>query len=135
MRGSGVSKKTEGSVSYPSVAASLRNSSSLGNGDTLLPKSTSVRGQDYPTTDSVRPADSIVAPEIISADLLRVVDTFSNIDDDTDDSPTEGFSSISEAIEDIRQGKVSMPYNSAFHGLSATVNLSNKICCYHLVFS
>ncbi|PNT68875.1 probable bifunctional riboflavin biosynthesis protein RIBA 2, chloroplastic isoform X2 [Brachypodium distachyon] len=106
LRGSGVSKKTEGSVSYPSVAASLRNSSSLGNGDTLLPKSTSVRGQDYPTTDSVRPADSIVAPEIISADLLRVVDTFSNIDDDTDDSPTEGFSSISEAIEDIRQGKL-----------------------------
>ncbi|KQJ99989.1 probable bifunctional riboflavin biosynthesis protein RIBA 2, chloroplastic [Brachypodium distachyon] len=130
LRGSDVSKETKGSVSYSfvansrnanvksvglRVAASLKNISSfpdegyLENDDTLLPKSTSVRGQDYPTTDSVLPTDSIVVPEIISTDLFRAVDTFSNDNDDTEhdlDSPTEGFSSISEAIEDIRQGKL-----------------------------
>ncbi|KAL6859074.1 hypothetical protein ACP4OV_018076 [Aristida adscensionis] len=42
----------------------------------------------------------------ISADMAPVVDGFSGDDDELDlDWPTEGFSSIPEAIEDIRQGK------------------------------
>jgi 3,4-dihydroxy 2-butanone 4-phosphate synthase / GTP cyclohydrolase II len=54
--------------------------------------------------------DSTVAPEILSADLARVADKFSDGDADSVldlDSPTEGFASIADAIEDIRQGKVS----------------------------
>ena len=43
----------------------------------------------------------------IAADMAPVVDGFSADDDELDlDLPTEGFSSIPEAIEDIRQGKV-----------------------------
>lgn len=46
----------------------------------------------------------------IAADMAPVVDGFSAADDELDlDCPTEGFSSIPEAIEDIRQGKV-CPY-------------------------
>ncbi|CAO2191832.1 unnamed protein product [Urochloa humidicola] len=47
-----------------------------------------------------------VALGTIAADMAPVVDGFSADDDELDlDSPTEGFSSIPEAIEDIRQGK------------------------------
>lgn len=123
--GSDVSKQAKGSVSYSfptnsrnanmkslglKIAASLKKNSGLPadgcleNDDTLSLKSTSVRAQDHPTTNSV-----IVAAEIISTDLSCVVDTLSNEEDDAEldlDSPTEGFSSISEAIEDIRQGKL-----------------------------
>ncbi|XP_048534291.1 probable bifunctional riboflavin biosynthesis protein RIBA 2, chloroplastic isoform X3 [Triticum urartu] len=122
--GSDISKQAKGSVSYSfptnsrnanmksvglKIAASLKKNSGLPadgcleNDDTLSLKSTSVRAQDHPTTNSV-----IVAAEIISTDLSCVVDTLSNEEDDAEldlDSPTEGFSSISEAIEDIRQGK------------------------------
>jgi 3,4-dihydroxy 2-butanone 4-phosphate synthase/GTP cyclohydrolase II len=52
----------------------------------------------------------MVAPEILSANLARVADKFADEDTDTEldlDSPTEGFASIADAIEDIRQGKVS----------------------------
>lgn len=82
-----------------------------GNSDTLLPKSTSVRGQDHPVADPVLPMDSMITPEILSTNLARAVDKFSDDDTDTEldlDSPTEGFASIAEAIEDIRQGKVSI---------------------------
>ncbi|XP_044412768.1 probable bifunctional riboflavin biosynthesis protein RIBA 2, chloroplastic isoform X2 [Triticum aestivum] len=127
--GSDVSKQAKGSVSYSfptnsrnanmkslglKIAASLKKNSGfpadgcLENDDTLSLKSTSVRAQDHPTTNSVIPVDSVVAAEIISTDLSCVVDTLSNEEDDAEldlDSPTEGFSSISEAIEDIRQGK------------------------------
>ncbi|CAM0945570.1 unnamed protein product [Alopecurus aequalis] len=126
LRGSDVSKESKGSVSFPTnarnanmkslgltTAASLKNNIGFPtNGetdDTLLRKSTSVRGQDHPTTDSDLPAGSIVAAEILSTDLSRIADTFLNDEDDTEldlDSPTEGFASISEAIEDIRQGKL-----------------------------
>ncbi|XP_047060323.1 probable bifunctional riboflavin biosynthesis protein RIBA 1, chloroplastic isoform X1 [Lolium rigidum] len=42
----------------------------------------------------------------ISADMAPIIDGFSADDDELDlDLPTEGFSSIPEAIEDIRQGK------------------------------
>lgn len=51
-----------------------------------------------------------VALGTIAADMAPVVDGFSADDDELDlDFPTEGFSSIPEAIEDIRQGKV-LPY-------------------------
>ncbi|TVU05486.1 hypothetical protein EJB05_48652, partial [Eragrostis curvula] len=47
-----------------------------------------------------------VALGTIAADMAPVVDGFSADDDELDlDRPTEGFSSIPEAIEDIRQGK------------------------------
>jgi 3,4-dihydroxy 2-butanone 4-phosphate synthase/GTP cyclohydrolase II len=52
----------------------------------------------------------MVAPEILSANLARVADKFTDDDTDTEldlDSPTEGFASIADAIEDIQQGKVS----------------------------
>uniref|UniRef100_M8B9M5 Riboflavin biosynthesis protein ribBA, chloroplastic n=1 Tax=Aegilops tauschii TaxID=37682 RepID=M8B9M5_AEGTA len=156
--GSDVSKQAKGSVSYSfptnsrnanmksvglKIAASLKKNSGfpadgcLENDDTLSLKSTSVRAQDHPTTNSVIPVDSVVAAEIISTDLSCVVDTLSNEEDDAEldlDSPTEGFSSISEAIEDIRQGKVSTPCNSLFDGLFVIVDLSNKFWyCYMLV--
>jgi 3,4-dihydroxy 2-butanone 4-phosphate synthase / GTP cyclohydrolase II len=85
-------------------------SSISGNGEMRLPKSATVRGQDHPVADVVSPmGDSVVAPEILSANLARVADKFSYGDADTEldlDSPTEGFASIADAIEDIRQGKV-----------------------------
>ena len=93
--------KSDGS--YPSGGVSA-------NGDTLLPKSTSIRGQDHPVADPVLPMDSMITPEILSTNLARVVEKFADDDTDTEldlDSPTEGFASIADAIEDIRQGKVS----------------------------
>lgn len=159
LRGSDVSKQAKGSVSYSfptnsrnanmksvglKIAASLKKNSGfpadgcLENDDTLSLKSTSVRAQDHPTTNSVIPVDSVVAAEIISTDLSCVVDTLSNEEDDAEldlDSPTEGFSSISEAIEDIRRGKVSTPCNSLFDGLFVIVDLSNKFCYCYMVFS
>ncbi|XP_066321895.1 probable bifunctional riboflavin biosynthesis protein RIBA 2, chloroplastic isoform X1 [Miscanthus floridulus] len=92
--------KSDGS--YPSGGVSA-------NGDTLLPKSTSIRGQDHPVADPVLPMDSMITPEILSTNLARVVEKFSDDDTDTEldlDSPTEGFASIADAIEDIRQGKL-----------------------------
>ncbi|AQK53136.1 probable bifunctional riboflavin biosynthesis protein RIBA 2, chloroplastic isoform X3 [Zea mays] len=80
-----------------------------GNGNTLLPKSTSVRGEDHPVADPVLPMDSMMTPEILSANLALVMDKFSDDDTDTEldlDSPTEGFASIPDAIEDVRQGKL-----------------------------
>ncbi|KAL6634111.1 hypothetical protein ACP70R_026782 [Stipagrostis hirtigluma subsp. patula] len=130
LKGCSLSNETKGPVcSFFTVNSSnakvkspgLRISSSLkkdggypassvsGNGDVLLPKSTSVRGQDHPTADPVLPMDSMVVPEILSANLARVADKFSDDDTDTEldlDSPTEGFASIADAIEDIRQGKL-----------------------------
>ncbi|CAL4887165.1 unnamed protein product [Urochloa decumbens] len=112
LKGCSVSKETKGSVCSlfsPSSnnvkvkSVGLRIASSLKN------QSTSVRGQDYPVSDSVLPTESMVAPEILSANLARVVDKFADDDTDTEldlDSPTEGFASIADAIEDIRQGKL-----------------------------
>ena len=131
MKGCSVSKETKGSVcnlftpnsnNAKVKSVGLRISSSLkrdggypaggasGNGDVLLPRSTSVRGQDHSVADPVLSTDSMVAPEILSANLARVADKFADEDTDTEldlDSPTEGFASIADAIEDIRQGKVS----------------------------
>ncbi|XP_062222994.1 probable bifunctional riboflavin biosynthesis protein RIBA 2, chloroplastic [Phragmites australis] len=130
MNGCSVSKETKGAVysfftansnNAKVKSAGLRIASSLkrdggypagsvsGNGDTLLPKSTSVHGQDHPIADPVLPMDSMIVPEILSANLTRVADKFSDDDTDTEfdlDSPTEGFASIADAIEDIRQGKL-----------------------------
>jgi 3,4-dihydroxy 2-butanone 4-phosphate synthase/GTP cyclohydrolase II len=55
--------------------------------------------------------DSMITPEILSTNLARAVEKFADDDTDTEldlDSPTEGFTSIADAIEDIRQGKVSI---------------------------
>ncbi|KAM0897781.1 hypothetical protein ACQ4PT_022353 [Festuca glaucescens] len=130
LRSSDLSKESKGSVSFPAnlrnanmkspgltIAASLKKNVGFPadgyseNDGTLLPKSTSVRGQDHPNIDSDLPVGSVAAAEIISTDLSRVAlaDTFLNDEDDTEldlDSPTEGFASISDAIEDIRQGKL-----------------------------
>jgi 3,4-dihydroxy 2-butanone 4-phosphate synthase/GTP cyclohydrolase II len=130
LNGCSVSKETKGSVcslftpnsnNAKVKSVGLRISSSLkrdggypaggasGNGDVLLPRSTSVRGQDHSVADPVLPTDSMVAPEILSANLARVADKFADEDTDTEldlDSPTEGFASIADAIEDIRQGKL-----------------------------
>ncbi|PAN06625.1 hypothetical protein PAHAL_1G277100 [Panicum hallii] len=130
LNGCSVSKETKGSVcslftpnsnNAKVKSMGLRISSSLkrdggypaggasGNGDVLLPRSTSVRGQDHSVADPVLPTDSMVAPEILSANLARVADKFADEDTDTEldlDSPTEGFASIADAIEDIRQGKL-----------------------------
>jgi 3,4-dihydroxy 2-butanone 4-phosphate synthase/GTP cyclohydrolase II len=99
------------------IAASLRKNVGFPadgyseNDDTLLRKSTSLRGQDHPTADSDLPLGSVAAAEIISTELSRVAlaDTFLNDENDAEldlDSPTEGFASIADAIEDIRQGKL-----------------------------
>uniref|UniRef100_K3YH11 GTP cyclohydrolase II n=1 Tax=Setaria italica TaxID=4555 RepID=K3YH11_SETIT len=58
----------------------------------------------------VNPSNAVQADAValgtIAADMAPVVDGFSADDDELDlDFPTEGFSSIPEAIEDIRQGK------------------------------
>ncbi|KAM0850805.1 hypothetical protein ACQ4PT_052845 [Festuca glaucescens] len=130
LRSTDVSKESKGSVSFPAnsrnanmkslgltIAASLKKNVGFPadgyseNDDTLLRKSTSLRGQDHPTADSDLPLGSVAAAEIISTELSRVAlaDTFLNDEDDAEldlDSPTEGFASISDAIEDIRQGKL-----------------------------
>jgi 3,4-dihydroxy 2-butanone 4-phosphate synthase/GTP cyclohydrolase II len=63
-----------------------------------------VNGQANPT--KMVQADA-AALGTISADMAPIIDGFSADDDELDlDLPTEGFSSIPEAIEDIRQGKV-----------------------------
>jgi 3,4-dihydroxy 2-butanone 4-phosphate synthase / GTP cyclohydrolase II len=99
------------------VASSFKNDGGYPAGgvswkdDTLLPKSTTIRGQDHPVADPVLPMDSMITPEILSANVERVIDMFADDDTDTEldlDSPTEGFASIAEAIEDIQQGKVSL---------------------------
>jgi 3,4-dihydroxy 2-butanone 4-phosphate synthase / GTP cyclohydrolase II len=99
------------------VASSFKNDGGYPAGgvswkdDTLLPKSTTIRGQDHSVADPVLPMDSMITPEILSANVERVIDMFADDDTDTEldlDSPTEGFTSIAEAIEDIQQGKVSL---------------------------
>nr|CAD1826322.1 unnamed protein product [Ananas comosus var. bracteatus] len=70
---------------------------------TIMGQSASVNAQDNPS--SVLQAEA-VALGTISADMAPVSDAFSVDNDELDlDCPTEGFSSIAEAIEDIRQGK------------------------------
>lgn len=70
----------------------------------IMGQSASVNALDNPS--SVLQADA-VALGTISADMAPVSDAFSVDNDEVDlDCPTEGFSSIAEAIEDIRQGKV-----------------------------
>ncbi|XP_073010116.1 probable bifunctional riboflavin biosynthesis protein RIBA 1, chloroplastic [Typha latifolia] len=74
-------------------------------GETLLVHNTSVSGEDHPSSDTMLQADAI-ALGTISADMGPVTNAFSIDNDELDlDLPTEGFSSIVEAIEDIRQGK------------------------------
>lgn len=73
--------------------------------DILLGESAVVE-QDNATVNSMVQADA-VALGTMTADMASVPDDFSIDNDENDlDCPTEGFSCISEAIKDIRQGKV-----------------------------
>ena len=86
----------------------------FGEGDFLsYPNSNSVPGhstdnnkEDQPTGFEIQP--DAVAFGAFSAEITPTSISFFTDDDEFDlDHPTEGFSSIPEAIEDIRQGKVS----------------------------
>ncbi|ONK74140.1 uncharacterized protein A4U43_C03F3180 [Asparagus officinalis] len=73
--------------------------------DILSHPSDTVNGDKNTSVDSMLQADD-VAVGTNAADVASVTDEFSSYDDEVDlDYPTEGFSSIPEAIEDIRQGK------------------------------
>lgn len=74
------------------------------NGNNLVAEST---GADDQLVGIELQPDAI-AFGALAADTAPTTFGFSSDDDEFDlDSPTEGFSSIPEAIEDIRQGKVS----------------------------
>ena len=86
----------------------------FGEGDFLsYPNSNSVPGhsidnnkEDQPTGFEIQP--DAVAFGAFSAEITPTSISFFTDEDEFDlDHPTEGFSSIPEAIEDIRQGKVS----------------------------
>ncbi|CAL9122846.1 unnamed protein product [Musa textilis] len=71
----------------------------------ILPGESAVVEQDNATVNSMDQADA-VALGTMTVDMASVPDDFSIDNDDNDlDCPTEGFSSISEAIKDICQGK------------------------------
>ncbi|RWV79152.1 hypothetical protein GW17_00059766 [Ensete ventricosum] len=71
----------------------------------IFPGESAVVEQDNATVNSMVQADA-VALGTMTADMASVPDDFSIDNDENDlDGPTEGFSSISEAIKDIRQGK------------------------------
>lgn len=88
------------------------------------------------TTNASLQTESVVLGTI-AADMAPASDGFFPDDDERDlDLPTAGFSSIQEAIEDIRQGKVgSHNWLTLFLFLSRTglsltlVNLSVCDCC------
>lgn len=80
--------------------------------------------QDDSTSNSMHPSDSSVLAEGIS-DIAATPESFSINNDEPDlDSPTEGFSSISEAIEDIRQGKVCLNRIILFSDLPSSYSRS-----------
>lgn len=88
----------------------------------LMGQNTSIGGQDHSSAYTVLRADA-VKHGTISADMYPTMDDFSVDDNELDlDCPTEGFSSIPEAIEDIRQGKVCHFYHINF-ALDTTIFL------------
>lgn len=73
------------------------------NGNNLAAKSTLVDDQ----TVGIEVQPDAISLGALTADTAPTTFGFSSDDDEFDlDCPTEGFSSIPEAIEDIRQGKV-----------------------------
>ncbi|PAL60562.1 hypothetical protein CEJ83_21520, partial [Acinetobacter baumannii] len=82
--------------------------SSLGlrsNGGARAAQSSFINEEADLSSSSGMQADA-VAFGTIAADITPATDDFFTDNDEFDlDSPTEGFASISEAIEDIRQGK------------------------------
>lgn len=70
----------------------------------------------------------------ISADMAPIPDGFSGTDKENDlDCPTEGFSSISDAIDDIRQGKVCCNFFEArfwYLKPGSPLKFSKKSSCY-----
>ncbi|CAD6246252.1 unnamed protein product [Miscanthus lutarioriparius] len=74
------------------------------------PQDHNERAENVIINGKANPSNAVQADAValgtIAADMAPVVDGFSVDDDELDlDFPTEGFSSIPEAIEDIRQGK------------------------------
>ncbi|XP_058096935.1 probable bifunctional riboflavin biosynthesis protein RIBA 1, chloroplastic [Magnolia sinica] len=90
------------------ASISLRKTSSLSlrsNGGARAAQSSFTNEEADLSTSSGMQADA-VAFGTIAADITPATDDFFTDNDEFDlDSPTEGFASISEAIEDIRQGK------------------------------
>lgn len=80
-----------------------------GKGDNLSCSSGSnVTEKSSPVSDWVELQADAVALATLAADTAASGDSFFVDNDDFDlDRPAEGFASIPEAIEDIRQGKVS----------------------------
>ncbi|XP_072992643.1 probable bifunctional riboflavin biosynthesis protein RIBA 1, chloroplastic [Typha latifolia] len=75
------------------------------NANALLSQNNSVSDLEYPSANTLLQADAITHGTI-SSDMSLLADEFFVDNDELDlDYPTKGFSSISEAIEDIRQGK------------------------------
>lgn len=72
----------------------------------MLPGQSTIIEQGCLTANAMLQGDA-VAHGTIASDMAPAVDEFSIGNGELDlDCPTEGFSPISEAIEDIRQGKV-----------------------------
>ncbi|KAJ6791761.1 putative bifunctional riboflavin biosynthesis protein RIBA 1, chloroplastic [Iris pallida] len=77
-----------------------------GDDDIVSHHTDTINGDKSASISSMLQADNVVVGTDV-ADLAPETDEFSSYDDNLDlDSPTEGFSSIPEAIEDIRQGKL-----------------------------
>ncbi|XP_061355525.1 bifunctional riboflavin biosynthesis protein RIBA 1, chloroplastic-like [Gastrolobium bilobum] len=82
-----------------------------GGGDLYAyPKRSDVKNEDLVGVESVGTEvqpDAISVIGTLGADTAVTINVFSDENDEFDlDSPTEGFASISEAIEDIRNGKM-----------------------------
>ncbi|KAJ6811918.1 putative bifunctional riboflavin biosynthesis protein RIBA 1, chloroplastic [Iris pallida] len=77
-----------------------------GDEDIVSYPTDTIIGEKSVSISSMLQADNVVVGTDV-ADLAPEIDEFSAYDDNPDlDAPTEGFSSITEAIEDIRQGKL-----------------------------
>lgn len=84
----------------------FQTATKLDDGDTLTHPNGIVDGQkNISISNIIQAAD--VAVDTNVTDVTFATDEFSSYDDGRDlDCPTQGFASIPEAIEDIRQGKV-----------------------------
>lgn len=77
-----------------------------GDDDIVSHRTDTINRDKSASIGSMLQADNVMVGTDV-ADLAPEIDEFSSYDDNPDlDSPTGGFSSIPEAIEDIRQGKL-----------------------------
>lgn len=87
-----------------------------------------LKNEDLVGVESAQP--NAVALGTLGADTTLTGSGFSDDNDDFDsDSPTKGFASIPEAIEDIRNGKVVNLSLCGYFYLKVLV-----LCCLHLDF-